>query len=134
MSKLTDYVPALQEDDEKGYIKINGGKVPIKFTMQTMHYVSKVYGAPFQKMSSDMNKLTGAEATPLNPKFMRIMRALLYGMVHSAGVETTPDELINAIPVREMESVLTDVLEFFQANYFQAEDANKIKEDNNTKK
>jgi hypothetical protein len=108
MAKLTDLMPELAEDD-KNFIELPGRngsvKLPIQFTMQTMDYISRAYGAPFVKILSDMKKLDTKGENAMDPKMLRLMKALTYGVVRSGGTETTPNELADTIPFKMLPEI-----------------------------
>ncbi len=131
MAKLKDLLPKRRETDT---IEIQGVEIPVVFNFQTIEYVSEAYGKSFQQLSNDMADFGGKKTSTLDTKMLNIMKSLLYGMVRSGGTETTPDELLNAIPFTELPRIFKQISELFSSGYFQTEDTEKIVGDKHSKK
>lgn len=112
----------------------DGGDVelPVMFTMGTLDYVAEAYGKSFAQFEKDMNKMMGKPIL-MKGKELKVLNALIYGVVRSGGTETTSDELARIIPFGDMNSVTQTVMDVFNASYFQSKDVGKLK-DNDQKK
>ena len=55
------------------------------------------------------------------------MNALIYAMVRSGGTDCTLHELEGAIPLQDLPGVFEVILPIFNNQFFQPEDAKKIK-------
>jgi len=124
MAKLKDLLPKVTTD--KSTITIQGVKLPVAFTMMSMEYVQEAYGKSFQQFQSDFDKILNKKNVTLGPKELRLVNSLIYAMVRTGGTETTVDELMNAIPFNEMQSVYTAAMKIFNTSFFQTEDAEKL--------
>lgn len=137
MAKLIDLIPEVSDENQE-FIELpskNGPvRLPIRFTMQTMDYISHAYGAPFVKILKDIEKMDTKGENAIDSRMIRLMKALIYGVVRSGGTETTPNELADAIPISLMEEIFEKAMALFEKNYFQEEDTRKIKENDKAKK
>lgn len=136
MAKLSELVNVGETNDVITLhgISNNGGdlELPIAFTMGTLDYVAEAYGKPFAQFEKEMNKMMGKEIL-MRGKELKILNALIYGVVRTGGTETTPDELARIIPFADMNGIAQSVMTVFNTSYFQAKDIGKLK-DNDQKK
>lgn len=102
-------------------------ELPVMFTMGTLDYVAEAYGKSFAQFEKDMNKMMGKPIL-MQGKELKVLNALIYGVVRSGGTETTPDELARIIPFGDMTSVAETVMAVFNASYFQSKDVAKLKD------
>lgn len=65
-------------------------------------------------------------------KELKLINALIYGVVRTGGTETTPEELANTIPFNDFNHIVEDVMGLFNDSYFEESDLKKLK-DNGTK-
>lgn len=131
MSRLKDLLPELKEDN---FIEIMGVKIPIRFNMMTLSYIEEASGKPFSELENQLSKFDGDD-TEINSEMLEMMSALLYAVVKTGGTETTPNELMNAIPtVNDTITIFEQVVELFDASYFQEEDTDKLKNEDDSKK
>lgn len=132
MSKLTELLPDLAQDEN--YIEIVGIHIPIKFNMMTLSYIEDAYGKPFGEMEAKLKEYDG-DSNSLNADMVKLMSAMLYGVVRTGGTETTVDELMSAFPsLDETISAFDKVSVLFEKSYFQTEDTNKLKDGEDSKK
>jgi len=124
MAKLADLLP---KAGSAKTITIRGVEIPVAFTMLSMEYVQEAYGKSFSQFQSDFDKiLTRKSATKMGPKELKLVNSLIYAMVRTGGTETTPEELMNAIPFSDLQNVYGKVMEVFNADFFQPEDSEKL--------
>lgn len=107
-------------------ISIQGVKIPVIFTMEAFAYVEEAYGASYVQYEKDLNKLLKAGQVSVGKKELKIINALIYGMVRAGGTETTPEELESAIPLSDKPAIFQSVLNIFNNQIFQASDVHKI--------
>lgn len=131
MAKLSDLININAKED---FIVIQGAEIPIDFNMATLDIISQAYGKSFDQIEKKLNSMMSRKSVSLGHEELRLINALLYGMVRSGGTETTPDELMAAIKVNDIGDVFNKVMEVFNDKYFQPEDAAKIKEPAGAKK
>ena len=124
MAKLKDLVNI---NINRDFITVQGAEIPVIFTMESFPYIEEAYGKGYQAFERDLNALLqkGSGAT-IGELELKIVRSLIYGMVHAGGTECTPDELRNAIPISEISGIFEKVLEIFTNQIFQASDQQKL--------
>lgn len=130
MAKLSDLINV---NENKDHVTIQGVEIPIAFTMQTMEFVAEGYGKSFAQLEKDLNAMFKKKVVTMGNKELKLISALLYGMVRSGGTETTVEELIQSIPFNEVPQVANELMRVFNDKYFQPEDYAKLK-DNGEKK
>ncbi|EAC7998114.1 hypothetical protein [Listeria monocytogenes] len=124
MVKLSDLVNVNINQDE---IEIQGEKIPIMFSMESMEFVHEIYGASYVQFEKAMRKMLKREDVVLGVEELKIMRALIYAMVRAGGTECTPRELEGAILIDELPNIYTKALDVWGRQYFSSDDKAKIK-------
>lgn len=107
-------------------IQIQGVDIPVIFTMEAFPYVEEAYGASYVQYEKDLNGLLRNGNVELGQKELKIINALIYGMVRAGGTETTPEELEGAIPLGDKPGIFQAVLNVFNNQIFQASDIKKL--------
>ncbi|GEK06154.1 hypothetical protein [Schleiferilactobacillus harbinensis] len=126
MAKLSDLIKI---DKVMPTITIQGAKIPIHFGFDTLDYVADAYGSSYTIFEHDFNKLMKQKTVQLNHNAIKLINALVYGMVRSGGTETTPEELSRAIGINDIPDIYDAVTKVFLSENFQNSDAEKIKSD-----
>lgn len=126
MAKLSDLIKI---KDQMPTITIQGVKIPIHFGFDALDYVAEAYGTSYTIFEHDFNKLMKQKTVQLNHNALKLINALVYGMVRSGGTETTPQELSQAIGINDIPGIYDAVTEVFLSENFQNSDAEKIKSD-----
>lgn len=124
MAKLSDLVNVNINRDT---IKIQGVDIPVIFTMKSFPYVEEAYGKPYHIFERDLNRMLQKRKIRFGKNEIRLMSALIYAMVRSGGTECTPKELEGSIPLSDLPNIFQIVLNIFNSQMFQKEDADKIK-------
>lgn len=109
-------------------ITIQGVEIPVIFTMEAFPYVEEAYGASYVQYEMDLNGLLVAGNVSLGQKELKIINALIYGMVRAGGTETTPQELSAAIPLADKPGIFQAVFNVFQNQIAQSSDMKKIQQ------
>lgn len=123
MARLKDLVDIELNID---HIKIQNEQIPISFGMDAMEYIADVYGEDYSVFEKDLNsEFAGKEVIVANRKNMKIIRALIYGMVRSGGTECTPEELQRSIPFSQVTSIYQVCLDVFMSQNFEDKDLKK---------
>lgn len=123
MARLSDLVNIELNID---HIKIQNEQIPISFGMDAMEYIADVYGEDYSVFEKDLNnEFVGKEAIVANRKNMKIIRALIYGMVRSGGTECTPEELQRSIPFSQVTDIYQVCLDVFMSQNFEEKDLKK---------
>lgn len=124
MAKLSDLVNVNINRDT---IIVQGVSIPVIFTMKSFPYVEEAYGKPYEEFEKDMNEMLKDGKVSLGKNEMKLMNALIYAMVKSAGTECTPDEIESAIPLPDLPDIFQVALNIFNNQNFQMADMEKIK-------
>lgn len=124
MARLSDLVNV---NINKDVIKIQGVEIPVKFTMHSFPYVEEAYGKPYHLFEKDLNTKMGKGKLTLGKSDIKLMNALIYAMVKSAGTDCTPHEIENSIPFSDLPNIFQVALDLFNNQNFQVEDMRKIK-------
>lgn len=123
LARLSDLVNVELNID---YIKIQNEQIPISFGMDAMEFIADVYGEDYSVFERDLNdEFVGKEAIVATRKNMKIIRALIYGMVRSGGTECTPEELQRSIPFSQVTNIYQICLDVFMSQNFEDEDLKK---------
>lgn len=123
MARLSDLVNIELNID---YIKIQNEEIPISFGMDAMEYIADVYGEDYSVFERDLNdEFVGKDVIVANRKNMKIIRALIYGMVRSGGTECTPEELQRSIPFSQVTDIYQVCLDVFMSQNFEDKDLKK---------
>ena len=133
MARLADYGINVSDFSNVHEISIRGTKFPISFTMETMEYIADIYDGDYAEFESAMNamlkkadgKLT---SNTLSPADLKIMRALIYGMLKTGGLDETPDTIFKFLGMSgDVLSAYSACMEIFADQTFQVEDLKKSK-------
>lgn len=133
MAKLSDYGIVLDDLTNCQKVQIQGHEFPVVFTMETMEYIADIYGGDYSIFETDMNdmirRMNGEiSSSNLTPKDLKIMRALIYGMLKTGGLDETPDTIIRFIGMNQSVLEIYGVcMEIFSDQTFQVEDLKKSK-------
>lgn len=123
MARLSDLVNIELNID---HIKIQNEEIPISFGMDAMEYIADVYGEDYSVFERDLNdEFVGKDVIVANRKNMKIIRALIYGMVRSGGTECTPEELQRSIPFSQVTDIYQVCLDVFMSQNFEEQDLKK---------
>ena len=95
MARLSDYGIHVEDLKNSATVTIQGVEFPISFTMQTMEFIADVYGGDYSQFESDMNAMLYKKegkisSANLSPSDLKIMRALIYAMLRTGGLEENP--------------------------------------------
>lgn len=108
------------------HIKIQNADIPVSFSMKGMEYIADVYGEDYSVFEKDLNdEFVGKETIVATRKNMKIIRALIYGMVRDGGTECTPDELEKSIPFSQVTDIYQVCLDVFMSQNFEERDLKK---------
>lgn len=124
MAKLSDLVNVNINRDS---INIQGVTIPVIFTFKSFLFIEEAYGKPYHIFEKDVNRMLAKKQVTLGKNEVRLMNALIYAMVKSAGTDCTPFEIENAIPLHDLPGVFQTVLDIFSNQNFQKSDMEKIK-------
>lgn len=130
MAKLSDLINI---EGHQKTVDIQGIEIPVAFTMETMAYIAEAYGSTYKIFERDLNKMMKKKNLEPGEMEVKVMSSLLYGMVRSAGTETTPQELLVAIPFSQIGSVYAKAMEVFTDSQFEEQDLKKLKDDDSKK-
>lgn len=123
LARLKDLVNVELNTD---YIQIQNKKIPINFSMDSMEHIADIYGEDYSVFEKDINEeFSGKEAIKATRKNMKIIRALIYGMVRSGGTECTPEELQTSIPFSQVTVIYQICLDLFMSQNFEETDLKK---------
>ncbi|MHC5215397.1 hypothetical protein ACYSNR_01945 [Enterococcus sp. LJL128] len=131
MARLSDYGFDTSKLSNQATVTIKGKDFPINFTMETMEYVADCYGGDYSIFENDMNdmlKRSGGKITlsTLSPGDFKIMRALIYGMLRSGGLDEDLETITTFIGMgKDVISVYGVCMELFTNQTFQVEDLKK---------
>ncbi|MGA4718862.1 hypothetical protein [Fictibacillus nanhaiensis] len=124
MAKLSDLVNININRDT---IKVQGVDIPVIFTFKSFPYVEEAYGKPYHAFEKDINRMMQKGTITLGKNEIKLMSALIYAMVKSAGTDCTPFEIETAIPISDLPGVFEVAMNIFNNQNFQQSDMNKIK-------
>lgn len=123
MARLKDLVNVEQNID---YIQVQNVKIPISFGMDAMEFIADVYGEDYSVFERDLNQeFVGKEAIQATSTNMKIIRAMIYGMVRSGGTDCSPQELQQSIPFSQISAIYDVCLNVFMAQNFEEQDLKK---------
>lgn len=123
MARLKDLVNV---DLNTDFILVQDTQLPINFGMDAMEYIADIYGEDYSVFEKDLNEeFTGKESIKATRKNMKIIRALIYGMVRSGGTECSPKELQNSIPFSQVSDIYQICLDVFMSQNFEEQDLKK---------
>lgn len=131
MPKLSDLIDV---GINRNTVSIQGAAIPILFTMETFNHVQEAYGATYSVFEKDLNKmLSKRERLRLNAKEMKVMYALIYGMIVSGGTDCTLEDIRGGIPIGDLQEIFQKVLDIFQNQDFQKSDIERMKQGDSKK-
>lgn len=124
MAKLSDLVNVNINRDT---IKVQGVDIPVIFTMKSFPCIEESYGKPYHIFEKDINSMLKKGQVILGKKETKLMYALIYAMVKSAGTDCTPREIESSIPISDLPSIFDVALNIFNNQNFQVSDMEKLK-------
>lgn len=133
MARLADYGIHVEDLKNSAVVIIQGAEFPITFTMETMEYIADVYGGDYSQFESDMNRMLAKKegkisSANLSPSDLKIMRALIYAMLRTGGLEEDPETIFKFLGMSgEVLSAYSACMEIFASQTFQVEDLKKSK-------
>ncbi|MCX3999761.1 hypothetical protein NMC63_04220 [Enterococcus faecium] len=133
MARLADYGIHVEDLKNSAVVTIQGAEFPIAFTMQTMEFIADVYGGDYSQFESDMNAMLSKKegqisSANLSPSDLKIMRALIYAMLRTGGLEEDPETIFKFLGMSgEVLSAYSTCMEIFASQTFQVEDLKKSK-------
>jgi hypothetical protein len=133
MARLSDYGIHVGDLKNSAIVTIQGVEFPISFTMQTMEFIADVYGGDYSQFESDMNAMLYKKegkisSANLSPSDLKIMRALIYAMLRTGGLEEDPETIFKFLGMSgEVLSAYSTCMEIFASQTFQVEDLKKSK-------
>ncbi|BDP64197.1 hypothetical protein [Enterococcus faecium] len=133
MARLSDYGINVEGLKNSATVTIQGVEFPISFTMQTMEFIADVYGGDYSQFESDMNAMLSKKegqisSANLSPSDLKIMRALIYAMLRTGGLEEDPETIFKFLGMSgEVLSAYSTCMEIFASQTFQVEDLKKSK-------
>lgn len=133
MARLSDYGIHVEDLKNSAVVTIQGAELPISFTMQTMEFIADVYGGDYSQFESDMNAMLSKKegkisSANLSPSDLKIMRALIYAMLRTGGLEENPETIFKFLGMSgEVLSAYSTCMEIFASQTFQVEDLKKSK-------
>lgn len=133
MARLADYGIHVEDLKNSAVVTIQGAEFPISFTMQTMEFIADVYGGDYSQFESDMNAMLYKKegkisSANLSPSDLKIMRALIYAMLRTGGLEEDPETIFKFLGMSgEVLSAYSTCMEIFASQTFQVEDLKKSK-------
>ncbi|HAQ6178224.1 MULTISPECIES: hypothetical protein [Enterococcus] len=133
MARLSDYGINVEDLKNSATVTIQGVEFPISFTMQTMEFIADVYGGDYSQFESDMNAMLSKKegqisSANLSPSDLKIMRALIYAMLRTGGLDEDPETIFKFLGMSgEVLSAYSTCMEIFASQTFQVEDLKKSK-------
>ncbi|EMF0279330.1 hypothetical protein KI126_001343 [Enterococcus faecium] len=133
MARLSDYGIHVEDLKNSATVIVQGVEFPISFTMQTMEFIADVYGGDYSQFESDMNAMLYKKegkisSANLSPSDLKIMRALIYAMLRTGGLEENPETIFKFLGMSgEVLSAYSTCMEIFASQTFQVEDLKKSK-------
>ncbi|EMF0052575.1 hypothetical protein ED263_RS02490 [Enterococcus hirae] len=133
MARLSDYGIHVEDLKNSATVTIQGVEFPISFTMQTMEFIADVYGGDYSQFESDMNTMLYKKegkisSANLSPSDLKIMRALIYAMLRTGGLDENPETIFKFLGMSgEVLSAYSTCMEIFASQTFQVEDLKKSK-------
>ncbi|MBO0467933.1 hypothetical protein JZO73_10360 [Enterococcus plantarum] len=131
MAKLSDYGIIVDDLTNSQTVTIQGHDFPIVFTMETMEYIADIYGGDYSKFEDDMNVMIEKSNGEINSKNLtapdlKIMRALIYGMLKTGGLDESPSTIFKFLGMNSsVLEIYAVCMEIFSDQSFQVEDLKK---------
>lgn len=126
MARLSDLVNV---NINKDTITIQGVKIPVIFTFKSFPYIEEAYGKTYEVFEKDINRMLQKGKVALGKNETRLMNALIYAMVKSAGTDCTPFEIETAIPIGDLPGIFQTALNIYNNQNFQMSDVERIKQE-----
>jgi len=126
MAKLSDLVNININRDT---IQVQGVTIPVMFTFKSFPYVEEAYGKPYHVFEQDINKMLEKGSITLGKNEIKLMNALIYAMMRSAGTDCTIAEVESAIPLSDLPNIFEKTFHIFNNQNFQKSDMMKIKQE-----
>lgn len=126
MAKLNELINTKVNQD---VISIQGVDIPVVFTFETFPLIEEAYGKGYEVFEKELNLTMATGQMTIGKKEVKLMNALIYGMVKSAGTDCTPHEIKNAIPPSDLPGIFRVTLGIFNRQNFQFDDMEKLKEE-----
>lgn len=124
MTKLSNLITIGINQDT---IEIQGVSIPIVLNFKAFAFIAEAYGKEYHEFERALNKTLKEGNVEINERNTHLMNVLIYGMVRAAGTECTLKEIETSIPLVELPAIFQRALVIFNAQYFQSDDAAKIK-------
>ncbi|MFA2831270.1 hypothetical protein AB1I80_13180 [Bacillus paranthracis] len=126
MARLNDLVNV---EINRNTIKIQKAEIPVIFTMESFPYIEEAFGKPYHEFQKEMNDMLETGTVTMGKKEIQLMYILIYAMMRSGGTECTLEEVKGSIPLNDLPDIFQSVFEIFNNQDFQAEDMEKLKQD-----
>lgn len=133
MARLSDYGIQVDELSNVNEVVVQGTKFPIALSMETLEYIADVYDGNYEQWEFDMKSMLKKsdgrlDTRNLSPGDLKIMRALVYGMLRTGGLEETPDTIFKFLGLSgDVLTAYGACMEIFSQQTFQVEDLKKSK-------
>jgi len=133
MARLSDYGIHIEDLSNVRKISIQNHEFPVAFTMETMEYIADIYKGDYSQFESDMNEMLKKKRNQISSKDLsasdlKIMRALIYGMLRTGGLEESPDAIFKFLGMNgDVLTAYAACMEIFAEQTFQVEDLKKSK-------
>lgn len=133
MAKLSDYGFRVDKLENTAVCVIRGVEFPLAFTMETMEYIADIYGGDYSKFEADMNAMLQKSkgritSTNLKASDLKIMRALIYGMLKTGGLDESSDTIFKFLGISgDVLTAYSSCMEVFMNQNFQVQDLKKSK-------
>lgn len=133
MARLSDYGINIDDVSNSRKVIIQGHGFPVVFTMETMEYIADVYDDDYSQFETAMNSMLRKKENQINSgnlsaSDLKIMRALIYGMLRTGGLEESPETIFKFLGLNsEVLSAYAACMEIFADQTFQVEDLKKSK-------
>lgn len=124
MPRLSDLVNV---NINRNTITIQNVQIPVIFTFKSFPYVEEAYGKSYSAFEKDLHRMLQNGQVSLGKNEIRLMNALIYGMIRSGGTDCTPYEIENAIPLSDLGPIFQVVLDLFNNQSFQQSDMARLK-------
>lgn len=121
MAKLSDLVKLR----DTTFLTIQGTKVPADFTFDSIAAIEEVYGKKYTDFERDLNALLKKKRITSEPKTLKIVWSLVYGLLIGGGTETTYEEMNRAVPFKDIPNIVAEAMEILSQQDFQATDQKK---------
>lgn len=130
MAKLSDYGITLGELET---VTIQGHKFPVDATMETWEFIAEIYDQDYSVFEADMNDMLKRangqmDLRTVTPSDFKIMRALIYGMLRTGGLDEDPKTIERFLGMgEEVLQVYSVCMRIYAPKQFQEVDLKKSK-------